>query len=444
MSAIHGAELLKGLSMNLTLSKDKIIRIVGPAKITVKRGCIRVLGYDACEGRDIVISRYRSYAVKCCEGLAEIDVTIGEGGAVEEPSAGEEVIDVWERVANEVAASGGRVLIVGPIESGKTSFSTLLSNIALDKGLRVWLIDADVGQCDLAPPGFIALKRMDTKVVWLRGLGLRGDVLRFVGFITPSNPIAMSRIVSYTLELAELAERKGADIVIINTDGWLSDTLSVEYKLQLVKSLRPRSLVLLGEEASHLLGRCVTFAAGLKVYQVPSPKVVRRREREERRDLRRLNYTQHFKNVKKICIALSEISVIGSCLFSGVPLEEGVLAELKSRLGAEIYVAKRFEDVIVLLVPDDAKLRLPTGAEVGMPLRGLIILRPSDVRGLLVALLDERMEEVGAGIVDMLDYHNGKLCILTDYEGRIGGIVVGRIKINEDWSERVKPIKCLM
>ncbi|MEM1561038.1 MAG: Clp1/GlmU family protein, partial [Ignisphaera sp.] len=176
------------VSQSILLEKNKVIRVVGPTRIEVTRGCIRVLGINVCASQSIYINRYRSYAIKAVTD-SMIGLLIGEGGAIEYPSEGEEVIDLWENAAVDIIKEGKRIAVLGGVDSGKTSFSTLLSNIALEYNLKPAIIDADVGQCDLAPPGFIALKFMKSKTLWLREV--RGDMVRFVGYTTPSNPIAM-------------------------------------------------------------------------------------------------------------------------------------------------------------------------------------------------------------------------------------------------------------
>ena len=45
-----------------------------------------------------------------------------------------------------------RIAIIGPSNSGKSTLSLYMANVFISHGLRPLLIDADVGQGDLAPP----------------------------------------------------------------------------------------------------------------------------------------------------------------------------------------------------------------------------------------------------------------------------------------------------
>jgi polynucleotide 5'-hydroxyl-kinase GRC3/NOL9 len=47
------------------------------------------------------------------------------------------------------------IALVGPTDSGKSSLSTYLLNRYTAQGKKVCIVDADVGQSDIGPPGFV-------------------------------------------------------------------------------------------------------------------------------------------------------------------------------------------------------------------------------------------------------------------------------------------------
>jgi len=431
---------VNSLYSKITLSSNKIIRVSGPAKIVVDEGCIRILGVDIRKGEDIVINRYRSYAVKALEDSI-ISIILGEGGSIEEPIEGEEVIDIWEKAAYEIIDRRGRVVVIGSTDSGKTSFSLLISNIAIDQKLKVALIDGDIGQNDLAPPGFVALKFIDRKSIWLRQF--RGDIMRFIGYLTPSTPISMSKVISSILELVTIAEEMGSNIIIINTDGWLGDLSSIEYKSTLIKSIKPQSLVVLDENFCRAFERQF-YGTLTKVYCLPRPRVVRERNRVDRRELRKTNYKAYFEHAKKLCLDIESIAISNSCLFNGIELNNEELQKISLVIGHRPLAASRYEDSLVLLLSDNDNisnediLKLKTYMNVN----DVYLLKPSVVKGLLVALMNDKYEEVAVGIIDSIDIDNKRLCILTEYESDIKGIVIGRIKLDENFEDRGKVSRC--
>ncbi|MEM1541982.1 MAG: Clp1/GlmU family protein [Ignisphaera sp.] len=426
------------LQTRIELEKDSLVRVIGPAKLSVLEGDIRILGLDVSKGESIVVSKYRSY---CLRAVADsiLSILIGEGGSIEKPKPGEEVIDVWESTAKTVAEKGGIAVIVGAVESGKTSFSTLLSNIALDLGLKPCIVDADIGQGDLAPPTFIGMKCMDRKVLWLRGE--RCSSMRFVGYLSPSNPLAMARVITSVMDLVSEARDLNRDLVIVNTDGWLGDVASIEYKYTLIKTLKPDTVIVLGQEF------CSAFQSAFKntsieVYCIPRPKVVKERDREDRRDLRRYNYQSWFNNAKRICLDMNSIAVIGLCLLNGVPSNSDELLELKKILGTEVLHIARYTDVDIVAVPDGILVpreileRISSGHRV-------FIVKPSSAKGLIAAVTDKNLRERGVAVVDDINFIEKKICVLTDYMGEIGGIIVGKVKIGEQWDDNIRFSKCI-
>lgn len=419
-------------SSSILLERNRMLRVVGPVRIEIVKGCIRVLGADVCSPQSIYVNRYRSYTVKAVVD-SMLSFFIGDEGAVEQSSEGEEVIDLWEQTAASIARDGGRVVVLGVVDSGKTSFSTLLSNIALDHNLRPAIVDADVGQCDLAPPGFIALKLMNSKTVWLREL--RGDVVRFIGYTTPSTPTAMGRIISAVMELISIAESKGSNPVIINTDGWFGDLASIEYKYTLIKCVKPKSVVALGSEACSIISN--TFRGSLvNVYCLPKPKFVRCRNREDRRELRKLNYSMYFKDARRVCLDIDSITLLGSCLYSGAPLSNEFVQNLSKDLGVEVIAASKYDDVIIVMVPDTVDIAQMRQRE------GIDIVKPSGAKGLISAVINEMFEEQDIAVVDEFNPISRKICVLTPYKGVVRGIIIGRVRVDESWSDKGRVSRC--
>jgi len=74
-------------------------------------------------------------------------------------------------------------MVIGQVDSGKSSVSILLSNTALNNGEKPAVIDGDVGQADIGPPGFISLSYPDSKTLWMRTL--KPYAMKFIGDIKP-------------------------------------------------------------------------------------------------------------------------------------------------------------------------------------------------------------------------------------------------------------------
>jgi len=424
------------LSTSVTLSSGGIARVMGPARIAVRRGKVRILGIELGEGQSVVISRFRSYAVKALSD-SQMDIVLGEGGSVEEPEKGEEVIDQWESVVEKVLSRDRVTLVVvGPVDSGKSTFTALVANMALSRGMEPVVIDGDVGQCDLAPPSFVAMARIEKPVLWLREL--MGEHFRLVGYITPS--VAPYRLLRALVELGREATHLGR-VVVVNTDGWVYGYQALELKSEIARALNADYVVVLDEVVGKKLSRMLT-PLGIEVITLPRPRVVRERDRDDRRYLRRQNYRRFFDGAKRICVGLDSINIAGSCVFSGEPLSEEELASIAERIGARPIMGSRHDDLVALVVERGAepsvipRLREAGGKDV--------YLIPAKARLRIVsAVLTNGSRNEYPALIDIIDPEKG-LCLYTKYGGEVRSVIVGRVRISEEWEEVGKPMKCVI
>lgn len=68
-------------------------------------------------------------------------------------------------LASAKHASGPRVLVCGPVDSGKSTLAQLLTNYALRLGEKPTLVDLDVGGGSLSVPGTIAATPLDMNCI---------------------------------------------------------------------------------------------------------------------------------------------------------------------------------------------------------------------------------------------------------------------------------------
>jgi polynucleotide 5'-hydroxyl-kinase GRC3/NOL9 len=184
----------------------------------------------------------------------EFDVLAGEkdlANIVE----GNSVPESWQTTVNTVLANENKpavVMIVGAIDVGKTSFCAYLANMALKKKMRVTFVDADLGQSDLGPPSTIGFSQITRPI--RDPFEIEAEDIRFIGVTSPSG--ALSEVVSGTTKMTEKALKLGAELVIVNTDGWVEGEDAVRYKITLAKRLKPSMLVGIQEqsELTFLLG----------------------------------------------------------------------------------------------------------------------------------------------------------------------------------------------
>src|SRR5947209_10904243 len=89
----------------------------------------------------------------------------------------------WDAALDRAAAMTGTVVLIGPPDSGKSTFALALANRLAEVGRPAAVIDADVGQSEIGPPGAIGMARVEGAGGALSGL--RGRGLAVVGRTRP-------------------------------------------------------------------------------------------------------------------------------------------------------------------------------------------------------------------------------------------------------------------
>lgn len=67
-------------------------------------------------------------------------------------------------VTSDKSANGMIILICGPRNVGKSTFSRLVINTLLNKHKRIAYLETDVGQCEFTPSGLVSLHVIDAPI----------------------------------------------------------------------------------------------------------------------------------------------------------------------------------------------------------------------------------------------------------------------------------------
>ena len=124
--------------------------VKGPASVTLV-GTAYVLGKDVSDSN--VLVGYGKILPFEIGSHCQINITLDQGGEswiADQYSAG---TTMWKEIVNKILTEKFRtILLLGDIDTGKSSLATFIVNSALKKGHKPAVIDADMGQGDLAPP----------------------------------------------------------------------------------------------------------------------------------------------------------------------------------------------------------------------------------------------------------------------------------------------------
>jgi polynucleotide 5'-hydroxyl-kinase GRC3/NOL9 len=146
------------------------------------------------------------------------------------------------------------VLLVGGLDTGKSTLSRMLLRAGVDAGRPSAFVDADVGQKTVGPPATISLKAVRSVADLEPDALATADALSFVGSTSPQGHLLP--VVTGVVALAQRARDGGSDLVVVDSGGLVSGISGQILKYHKVEMLRPDLVVGLqrGEELQPLLG----------------------------------------------------------------------------------------------------------------------------------------------------------------------------------------------
>jgi polynucleotide 5'-hydroxyl-kinase GRC3/NOL9 len=360
--------------MKKTVEIGKTLLVNGSASVKMLSGNAEVLGYTIKENQQIIVREGKRQPFHVLE-TAEFQISLGVNASVQEaetstiPTSWNSALQVVKDIQNKPAV----IMIMGKVNSGKSSFITYLVNKLIDGKNKIAVLDSDVDQSDIGPPCTIAYGYAVKKVTELYELKVSNAF--FVGVTSPIQAAARTSegtVVMYR----EIRQKAEADYVIINTDGWVEGENAVNHKLQLAKQLEPDLIVSIQnqEELKPLLSSINT----VPTCYIESSTAVNVCYPEKRIKLRELNYAKYLKEAK-----------IRSLFSSYMEIQEKNV--LPKELGKE--------------------------------------------KGILVGLRDSKKFFLGIGI--MIEYNRERrvMKVLTPVQSKPASITIGRIKLDPELKE---------
>ena len=417
--------------MKRTVEAGKTLLIDGPASATLLSGTAEILGAQIQVGSRIVIREGKRFPFEV-KKKAEFDLLIGEkAGANEVPAS--TIPKSWEDAANTILEQKSQpviVMIVGGIDSGKTTFSAYLANKALKEKRNVTIVDADLGQSDVGPPSTIGSCRITKPIK--DPFEARGENICFIGVTSPSS--AVPKVIEGIAKVKEKVLKRGVNLLIVNTDGWIEGEDAIRYKVALTKQVNPNIVVAIQEknELTFLLGALIET----QNLAIESSPAVRKRDREERRLLRELGYKKYLKGATLKSFPLGWIRVSGVPFGTGAKPSREHMSKITEHLGTTpIYCEETLDSIFMVLSKEQwADEEIARGLEVTLKKKAKIVWE-GDEEGLLVALHNKDENFLGIGILEQIDYERRVLKIHTNVKNDVSSIHIGQIKLDRTGKE---------
>ena len=416
--------------MKYTVKKGKTLLVDGPASVSLLSGRAKVLGATLKAGEKVVIREGKRMPFEVNK-RAVFDLMLGESATFEE-TEGSTIPASWENASMEIISYGKpvTVLVMGGVDSGKTSFCTYLANKALKRRRKIAIIDGDLGQSDIGPPSTIGFSLVTTPIKDL--FEMEAENAYFVGLTSPSR--AVNKVIEGLNTLKGRVLETGINFLIINTDGWIEGEDAVRYKVRLTERVAPDIVV--GIQQGNELAPILTALKGMKTLIIDSPPVIHKRNRGKRKVLRELSYKKYLKEARVQSFPLNRVRVEGAPFGTGVPLTIEQMEEVRKSLGISLVYGEETPTTVFVVLKEDQWVneKLVQKIEEGFG-KTVKAIREGEEQGLLLALLDAPGNFLGIGVLCGVDYKRRVMKVYTPVSGNVSTIHVGQMKLDKRGGE---------
>ncbi len=281
------------------LDSESTIIVDGPASVNLSRGEASSLGAPLNSNVWSGLHRDQRLTIET-NSRCSIDIRLGKGGRSER-FAGSTIPVGWKEASQLSLSAPGALVILGDVDSGKSTLSTYLANQLSRQGGSLSVIDGDVGQADIGPPTTISIARLHDPVFDLQSL--HPETSLFIGDTSPS--IVSEKVLNGLARLRDIAI-KDSNLVIVNTDGWVSGEEAFRYKKQLVESIRPNLVI--GIDVAGELGKLLDWP-DCTVLRLGKSAFARTKSREERKRAREFGYQRFLRGARPVNYSLHDLKL---------------------------------------------------------------------------------------------------------------------------------------
>ena len=218
----------------------------------------------------------------------------------------------------DVFEEEGLAILLGATDTGKSTLAQFLIFNLCRRGLKVGLVDADIGQSFLGPPATIGLSLFKSDPDW--EVILSPPEIFFVGSTTPEGhfPIHLKGV----KRMVDKASSHGPHVVLVDTTGFVLGEGGRELKRRKIDLVSPRFILALqkDDELEPLL-EPYQENPHYKIHRLPLSEHVRPKSMEERRIHRTNKFRDYFKYSSVQELPIEDVQIEGEVLDpDGAPL----------------------------------------------------------------------------------------------------------------------------
>ncbi|ESQ47034.1 hypothetical protein EUTSA_v10028283mg [Eutrema salsugineum] len=296
MSSYRGPSMVKPMmnndAANASESGHRIVKLAPQGEIRIQVHQSSTLKLRVLEGKvEIFGSELPPKVWITFPPLQQFAVFTWYGGTIE-------VDGVTE--TEYTSSEGPRVIIVGDIDSGKTTLAKMILSWAAKDGFKPTFVDLNVGQSSITIPGTIAATSIEMPLDPVEGFPINKALVHYFGHTTPDINLRLYK--ALVEELARELEVEFSDNIesrysgmVIDTMGW---TTGVGYHLLVhaIRRFNASVVIVLGQETELVndLSKALRFKKNLQILNLEKSAGVFSRGSDFRKTLRNNNIKKYY------------------------------------------------------------------------------------------------------------------------------------------------------
>ncbi len=366
---------------------------------------------------------------------------------------------------------GGRVLLIGATDTGKTTLTASLARALARSGKPpVAVVDGDIGQSEIGPPGVVSLGLFgdqeqgggDREPRGFSRLPMLAGV--FVGSVTPRGRALETASAIIQITQSALLLNPKPYCTLIDTPGYVTGSGATLLRT-LIEVIRPHLVIALarGAELEPILrpfaasgaGNSTKGQGGVRIHREPISAEIGKKTPAVRATRRAARFGQSLSGGRALTLEWEQgassdnasLVVLEKTWISyGQPLPPHELQFIGRTLGAPCLHAERHPGGrLTIIVSGQLPLFRQPPRSAGpllileQSLRAKQITVESSARydGLLCGLMSARGELLGIGIVTGIDFLRRSVSVLTPVRaaGAIARVALGDVRLKPDGRE---------
>ncbi|MFQ6123590.1 MAG: Clp1/GlmU family protein [Candidatus Heimdallarchaeota archaeon] len=419
------------ITLNSTTSSrknDNFALIHGPSHVTLTKGCMEVFGKIIEQGESFIVPYGKTTPVilRSETQLSDLQVKSGTGGALEHLTENP-IPKLWGDLANQLIMTREALwMIIGGPDTGKTGLITFLVNQCLLKNRNTAIIDSDIGQSNIGPPTTIGLAMPSSPEIFLSNHPMKQGY--FIGSTSPRSHLLQT--CCGVRKLVDSAYDLGAEIVLLDTSGYIEGSAARALKYHKAVLIEPSSILALQREneLEHILTSLDSFAP---IVRMDPPFSVQLKNHDIRGTYRETRFKKVFAGARSVTFSFKDVRLLGTALGYGTSIT--AYEKLVKLLNTKIIWAQKNSDRLLLVVQEQFSTQNLDLLKEEYNVKQIQFIFYRDLLGLIVGLLAENHTFLTVGLLQDIRF-NEKIVIRTTVNKpeQVKFITLGRIQLTQD------------